>query len=56
MENLLAVDVGLLTRQSVVRAEGFYSGPFLFEGDLSALRDYKSLINYSPIALSHLML
>jgi hypothetical protein len=28
MENLLAVDVGLLKRQSVVRAEGFYSGPF----------------------------
>ena len=27
-ENLLAVDVGLMTRQSAVRAEGFFSGPF----------------------------
>ena len=31
MENLLAVDVSLLTRQSVVRAEGFFSGSFFLK-------------------------
>lgn len=56
MENLLAVDVGLLTRQSVVRAEDFFSSPFFPKAAYQPLRDYKSLINYSPIALSLLIL
>jgi hypothetical protein len=31
MENLLAVDVGPITRQFVVRAEGFFGGLFILK-------------------------